>query len=447
MAASDTLNLLADVVARARSAGADAADAVLVDSVSLSLGWRLGKMERLERSEAGDVGLRVLIGRRQAMVSSSDRSAAALDELVERAIAMARTVPEDPFAGLADPKELATSFPELDCCDPLEPSAEQLVDMVRRAEDAARAVPGVTNSEGADAGWSRSAIAIVASNGFSHAYAVTGASLSASVLAGDTAGGMERDYDYSSAVYLSDLRTPEDIGHEAGRRAVRRLGSRKVKTCQVPVVFDPRVARGLMGSLAGAINGATVARGTSFLKDRLNKPVFSRGVRVVDDPHRIRGLRSRPCDGEGVATRRMNVVEDGVLTTWLMDCRSARQLGMKSTGHASRGTGSPPSPSASNFYLEAGPVTVNEMVGDIPQGFFVTDLFGQGVNLVTGDYSRGAAGFWIEGGEIAYPVSEITIAGNLKDMLLNLTPANDLHLLHGVDSPTVRIDGLTVAGR
>lgn len=443
----DTLALLESLVAKAKSAGADAADAVLLDSISVSVGWRLGKLERLERSESGDVGLRVLFGKRQAMVSSSDRSQAALDELVERATAMARTVPEDPYAGLADPSELARNFPNLDTCDTAEPSAERLLDMCQRAEDAARAVAGVTNSEGADAGWGRSQVAIVASNGFSHAYAVTSGSLSASVLAGESSSGMERDYDYTSAVHMSDLRAPEDVGHEAGRRAVRRLGARKVKTCQVPVVFDPRVSRGLLGSLSGAINGAGVARGTSFLKDALGKRVCAPGIRVVDDPLRTRGLRSRPCDGEGVVSRKLAVVEDGILTSWLLDCRSARQLGMKSTGHAARGTTSPPSPSASNLYLEPGPVTVGEMVGDIVSGFYVTDLFGQGVNMVTGDYSRGAAGFWIEGGEIAYPVSEITVAGNLKDMLLNLTPANDLVFRYGVDCPTVRVDGLTVAGR
>lgn len=444
---SDTLALLDNLVCKAKAAGADAADAVSLDSVSVSVGWRLGKLERLERSESGDIGLRVLIGRRQAMVSSSDRSETALGELVGRAVAMARTVPEDPFAGLADPSELARSFPELDNCDAAEPTAEHLLELCKRTEDSARAVTGVTNSEGADAGWGRSAVAFVASNGFSHAYAVTSSSLSASVLAGEGATGMERDYDYTSAVHLADLRSPEDVGREAGHRAVRRLGARKVKSCQVPVVFDPRVSRGLLGSLSGAINGAAVARGTSFLKDSLGKRIMAHGIRVMDDPHRARGLRSRPCDGEGVETRKLALVEDGVLESWLLDCRSARQLGMKSTGHATRGTASPPSPSASNLYLEAGPVTVAEMVGDIVSGFYVTELFGQGVNMVTGDYSRGAAGFWIEGGEIAYPVSEITVAGNLRDMLLNLVPANDLVFRYGVDCPTVRVDGLTIAGR
>jgi PmbA protein len=444
---ADTLTLLSDLVAAARRAGADAADAVALDGVSVSLSWRLGKLERLERSEGRDIGLRVLVGRRQAMVSSSDRSVAALDELVERAVAMARTVPEDPYAGLADPDQIATEFPDLDVCDPTEPSAETLIDMASRAEDAARSVTGVTNSEGADAGWGRTEMGFVASNGFAHSYAVTHGSVSASVLAGDTTDGMERDYDYSSAVHMSDLRPPEEVGHEAGRRAVRRLGARKVKTCKVPLIYDPRVSRGMVGSLAGAINGAAVARGTSFLKDRLGKQVMAAGLRVIDDPHRRRGLRSRPCDGEGLPSAKMTIVEDGILSTWLLDLRSARQLGMKPTGHAGRGSSSAPSPTVSNFYLDAGPVTVAELVGDVSRGLYITELFGQGVNMVTGDYSRGAAGFWIENGEIAYPVSEVTVAGNLKDMLLNITPANDLVFRYGMDAPTLRIDGMTVAGR
>jgi PmbA protein len=441
------LEVLDDLVGRARKAGAEAADAVLIDSVSLSVGIRLGRMERLERAESGDVGLRVLLGKRQAFVSSSDRSSAALDELVARAVAMARIVPEDPYCGLAAPGQLATVFPELDDFDGFEPDAETLIDMVRRGEDAARAVSGVTNSEGAEAGWGRSGVAIVASNGFSHAYSATSSSLSVSVVAGDAVQGMERDHDYTSAVYMADLRQPEEVGHEAGRRAVHRLGGRKVATRQVPVILDPRVARGLLSSLAGAINGAGVARGTSFLKDKLGRPVFAKGIRVIDDPHRQRGLRSRPCDGEGLPTSRRAVIEDGILTTWLLDLRSARQLGLESTGHASRGTSSPPSPSASNFYMEAGAITPAEMIHDVPDGFYITELFGQGVNGVTGDYSRGAAGFWISGGEIAFPVSEVTVAGNLKDMFLNLTPASDLELRHGIDCPTLRIDGLTVAGR
>ena len=442
-----SLDRLADLVAAARRAGADAAEAVQIESTSLAVGWRLGALERLERSEGGDLGLRVLIGRRQAFVSSSDRSAAALDELVERAVAMARIVPEDPWCGLAEPDQLARDLPALDLFDPTEPTAEALIEAARRAEDAARAVAGVTNSDGAEANWGRSRVALAGSNGLAVCYAASHSALSVGVLAGDAAEGMERDYDHTGAVHRSDLRAPEEVGAEAGRRAVRRLGARKVGSCQVPVVFDPRVARGLLASFAGAINGAAVARGTSFLKDRLGEAVFGPGIRVIDDPHRPRGLRSRPCDGEGLATRRQAIVEDGVLTRWLLDLRSARQLGLAPTGHASRGTGAPPSPSASNFYLDAGAVTPAELIGDIPDGFYVTELFGQGVNGITGDYSRGASGLWISGGELAFPVAGVTIAGNLKDMFRALTPANDLELRHGIDCPTLRIDGMTIAGR
>ena len=438
--------LLQGLIAKALAAGADAADALLVDQASLSVAWRLGKPEKVERSESGDVGLRVFVGKRQAMVSSSDRSPAALDELVARAVAMAGTVPEDPFCGLAAPEQLARDMPALDIFDAVEPAPEVLVDWAARAEDSARAVSGVTNSEGAEAGWSRSRVVLAASTGFLHSYRMSRSQISVSVLAGDAAQGMERDYDYAQAVYFGDLRQPEEVGQAAGRRTVRRLGGRKVRTARLPVVFDPRVSAGLLGHLAGAINGAGIARGTSFLKDRLGQPVLPRGLNVIDDPHRPRGLRSKPCDGEGVANGRRVIVEDGVLTTWLLDLRSARQLSLQSTGHASRGTGSPPSPSATNLWLEPGLVTVAEMISDIPQGFYVTELFGMGVNGVTGDYSRGAAGFWIDGGEIAYPVNEVTIAGNLKDMFLNLTPANDLTFRYGVDAPTVRVDGLTIAG-
>lgn len=445
-AEQNALDLLSDLVGKAKAAGADAADAVLVDSATLSLSVRLGALERLERSESGDVGLRVIIGKRQAMVSSSDRSRRALDELVERAVAMAHTVPEDPYCGLADPGAIAPSVPQLDICDPAEPSADDLVGLALACEDSARAVNGVTNTEGAEAGWGRSMIAIAGSNGLSASYWMSHSSLSVSVLAGDAATGMERDYDYTGAVYLTDMRTAEDVGRSAGRRAVHRLGARKVKTCRVPIIFDPRVSRGLLGHLSGAINGSAIARGTSFLKDKMGQRLFRPGITVVDDPHRARGLRSKPIDAEGLANGRRTIIEDGRLTTWILDLRSARQLGLASTAHASRGTGSPPSPAVTNLYLEPGHITPAEMIEDIPDGFYVTELFGQGVNSVTGDYSRGAGGFWIHGGEISHPVSEVTIAGNLLDMFAQMTPASDLSFRYGIDCPTVRIDGMTVAG-
>lgn len=438
-------SLLEDLIRRAKAAGADAADALLVDSASLSLSMRLGKPEGLERSESGDLGLRVFIGKRMAVVSSTDRSPQMLQELADRAVAMARTVPEDPYCGIAEPGEVATDWADLDLCDASEPTAEALIEAARRCEEAARAVDGVSNSDGADGSWSRSSVTLAASNGFVGGYSVSRHSLSVSVLAG-SGTAMERDYDYHSTVYGSDLEAPEEIGRRAGERVVRKLGPRKVMTQSVPVVFEPRLAGGLLGHLCGAISGPSIARGTSFLKDRLGQPLFAPGIHVVEDPFIPRGLRSKPFDAEGLLNRRRAIIDDGTLTTWLLDLRSARQLGLSSTGHASRGTGGPPSPSPTNVYLAAGSLPPEELIRDIKQGFYVTSLMGSGVNGVTGDYSRGAGGFWIEDGQVTYPVSEVTIAGNLKDMFRNLTPANDLTFRHGIDSPTVRIEGMTVAG-
>jgi PmbA protein len=446
MANDHLLNLLSDLIGDARKAGADEADAIVADGTSLSITYRLGKLEQLERSEGGDVGLRVLIGKRQAIVSSADRSKDALKELVERAVAMARTVPEDEFCGLATADQLAKSLPKLDICDPSEVSAETLIEHAHAAEDAARAVKGVTNSDGASASWGQSSVAIVASNGFQRSYSSSGSSLSVSVLAGSASDGMETDYDYSSAVYFADLRAPGEIGKTAGERAVKKLGARKMPSQKVPLIFDPRVARGLVGSFLSAINGAAVARGTTFLKGFLNKEVFGPGITIVEDPHRDRGLRSKPCDAEGLANMRRNLIDAGVLTTWILDLRSARQLKLTPTGHAARGPGGPPSPSTTNVWLTAGAETPKALMSDIKQGFYVTDMVGQGVNMVTGDYSRGAVGFWIENGELAYPVSEVTVAGNMKDMFKQLTPANDLEMRFGIDAPTVRIDGMTMAG-
>ncbi|MEI6558689.1 MAG: TldD/PmbA family protein [Rhodospirillaceae bacterium] len=439
------LDLLHDLIGKALTAGADAADALLYDAASLSLTRRLGKIERLERSESCDLGLRVLIGKRQAIVSSSDRSPPALAALVERAVAMARAVPEDPWCGLADPDQLVTGIVELDICDPGEPGAETLIEQVGIAEEAALAVPGVTNSDGADAGWSRSRVALAASNGFSGGYAASRSSLSVVVLAG-TGTAMERDYEFGSKVYGSDLPDAATVGRTAGERVVRRLNPRRIKSQKLAVIYDPRVSRGLLSHLAGAISGPSIARGTSFLKDKLGQALFAPGITVIDDPFVRRGLRSRPFDGEGVAPQRRAIIEDGRLTTWLMDLRSARQLGLATTGHASRGTSAPPSPSPANLYLAGGTRSAAELIAEIDEGLYVTELMGQGVNGLTGDYSRGAAGYWIEKGQLAYPVNEITVAGNLKEMFLALEPASDLELRYGVDAPTVRIDSMTIAG-
>jgi PmbA protein len=437
-----SLTFLDGLVARAKKAGADAAEAVSSEIITLSTRLRLGATEKLERAESSDLSLRVFVGKRGATVSTSDRSPQALAELVERAMAMARTVPEDPYAGLAEAGDIARDLPDLDLWDPTEPSAEHMLDLARRAEDSARAVPKVTNSEGAEAGWRAATYATVASNGFAHALRHSGSQIAVSAIASQ-GSEMERDDDWSSAVYLGDLRTPEDIGASAGRRAVHRLGSRKAPTGQVPVIYDPRVSADILRHLSGAISGPSIARGTSFLKDSLGKKIMSRGVTVTDEPHKPRGLRSSPCDGEGMPNKRRAIVDQGVLTTWFLDLRSARQLNLKSTGHGGHGGGASPA----NLWIEPGAVTAAELISDVKRGLYVTELIGMGVNGITGDYSRGAAGFWIENGELVWPVSEVTVASNLKTMFAHLTPGNDLTFRTGVDAPSLRIDGMTVAGK
>jgi PmbA protein len=445
MARANTKDILDAVLRGAKSAGADAADTLLVESVSASVSYRLGKLEDIERAESQDLGLRVFVGKQVAFISSTDFSKESLAQLPARAVAMARMAPEDKYAGLAPKERLAKEFPDLDIEDRNEPSADTLVEWARGAEGAALAVKGVTNSEGGSASFSRMAVALATSEGFSGSYAGTSSGIGVAVVAGEGTG-MERDYDHASARHVADLENAEAIGRSAGELAVKRLNPRKVKSQAAPIVFDPRVSASLVGHFVGAISGSSIARGVSFLKDKLGQRVFAEGVNIIDDPHRRRGLRSKPFDGEGVANRRWALAEDGVLKTWILDCASARQLGLETTGHAARGTGGPPAPSPTNLYMEAGKLSPKALMADIREGFYVTELIGMGVNSVTGDYSRGAAGFWIENGEIAYPVSEITIAGNLKDMFLHLTPADDLVFKHGTNAPTLRIEGMTIAG-
>jgi len=443
---SNPSELLSDLLDSAKSKGADAADSLLVEGTSSSLSCRLGSPEDLERSEGWDLGLRVLIGKRQAIVSSSDLSSDALAELVDRAVAMARAVPEDAYAGLADPDQLVTDIPDLDEFDPSEPSADQMIEMAQACEDAARAVDGITNSEGAEVSFGKSTVYLAGTNGFNGTRQGSRFSLGVSVVAGDGTM-MERDYEYTSAVWLSDLEDPASIGTKAGENTIKRLNPRKVDSAQVPIVYAPRVASSLIGHFTSAINGQSVARGTTFLAEMMGKKVFGESIQIVDDPLRKRGLRSKPFDGEGVATQTRSIIDGGVLTTWILDLATSRQLGLETTGHASRGTGGPPSPSTTNVHMAAGSVSKDDLVGAIDNGFYVTELIGMGVNGVTGDYSRGAGGFWIENGEIAYPVNEITIAGNLKDMFKNITPANDLTFKYATNAPTLRVDGMTIAGK
>jgi len=437
-------DLMLDLLRHARAAGADAADALLVSATSVSVTRRMGQTENLERSEGRDLGLRVFVGQQSAIVSSTAVDPAGFRALAERAIAMARVVPPDPQGGLAE-RMAAPEDVALQLEDAAEPDVAALTDRAATAEQAALDVPGITNSEGADAGYGRTEIVLVTSAGFVGQYARTSHSVSATALAG-SGTGMERDYDYSSAVHLSDLEDAAAIGRVAAEKALSRLNPTRPRTARLPVVYDPRVSSSLIGSLLGAINGASIVRGTSFLKDRMGEQLFARGVFVHDDPRRVRGLRSRPFDGEGVPTRPRAIIEDGVLTTWLLDSRSARQLGLVSTGSASRGTGGPPGPSATNVTLAAGVATPDELMSDIVEGLYVTELMGGGVNGITGDYSRGATGFMIRNGQLAEPVSEITIAGHALEMFRSLVPANDLRLRRGMDAPTVRVEGLTMAG-
>jgi PmbA protein len=407
---------------------------VAVRSMSLSIEVRDGAVEESESSEGDDLGLRVLIGRRQAVVSTNDTSSAGYRELAERAVAMARVAPEDKYAGLADQDRLAHRFPDLDLIDRDLPTVPQLEALAREAEKAGLAVKGVSKSGGASASAGIGGMVLITSHGFRGAYLGSQHGVSMTAIAGDGIG-MERDYDFSSALHAADLESPEKIGRTAGERAVARANPRKVSTRKVPVVFDPRVAGSLVSHLASAANGASVARKTSFLREKMGEQLFAKGIRIIDDPLRVRGLRSRPFDGEGVAGQRLALVDDGRLASWLLDSATARELGLTTTGHAQRGVSSGPSPGASNLHLEAA------------DGFYVTDLIGMGVSMVTGDYSRGASGFWIENGQRTYAVSEVTIAGHLSDIFRTLTPASDLVFRYGTNAPTVRLEGLTVAGQ
>ena len=433
------LDLLTALLDRARAAGADTAEAAVSGSTSVSVSRRLGRTEHLERSERRGLELTVFVGKRSASVSTTELAPAGFATLAERAVAMARVVPEDPYGGLADEAATVDAAP-LELADPTEVGVEVLTVRAAAAEEAALAVPGITNSEGGEAGYGRFEFLLATSAGFTGGYARTSHSVSATALAG-AGTGMQRDYDGHSTTFLADLDDPTAIGRSAAERALARLNPTRPATAKVPVLFDPRVAGSLIGHFAGAISGASVARGTSFLKDRLGERVFAAGITIHDQPRRLRGLRSKPFDSEGVPTANSLLIEDGVLGGWLLDSRSARQLGLKTNGHSNGSN-----PGISNAFLAPGRQTPGELMADIKLGLYVTELLGMGVNGLTGDYSRGAAGFMIRDGALAEPVAEITIAGNLKDMFLHLTPANDLRFRRAVDAPTLRVEGMTVAG-
>lgn len=433
---------VASLVEAAKRAGADDADAVAVRSRSKGVSVRLGKVESTEASESDDISLRVFVDGRVASVSATASSSPS--ELAERAVAMAKVSPRDPFQRLVDASLLATGDVDLDLFDPTDVPAESLKEQALAAEEAALAVKGVTNSGGSGAGMGLGGLVLATSRGFVGSYVSSRFSRSVSAVAGEGTG-MERDYDFSSHQHYSDLDTPEKIGRTAGERAVARLGGRKIATGPLPVIFDPRVARGIAGHIAGAVNGAGVARKASFLRDMMGKRVARAGIVVTDDPLRRRGQASRPFDGEGVRGERLAIIEDGVLRHWLLSNSAALELGLVTNGRGAR-AGTSVSPGSTNIAIEPGAVSPAELIGSIKAGFYVTQLFGHGVDMVTGDYSRGASGFRIENGELTFPVAEVTIASNLKDMFLNMTPADDLDRDFGAAAPTLLIEGMTLAG-
>jgi PmbA protein len=443
---SDT-ELLNDVVAAALKAGADAAEAVVSERRSLSVTVRLGDLEEVEREESRDLGLRVFVGRQQATVSASDVSPATRARLVERAVAMARLAPEDPYAGLAPEELLSRAAPrELDLFDPSEPTPAQLEAWALEGEATARAVEGVSNSEGGSASWTMGRWGYLTSHGFEGAHLGSVSSLSVGVIASDE-GGMERGGEGRSARWAADLPTPEQIGRTAGERAVKRLGARKIDSCTAPVIFENRVAGSLLSGFIGAISGPSVARGVSFLKDRLGDQIFPKGFEIVDDPFRPRGLGSAPFDDEGVVVERRLLVEDGAAVTWLMNCSAARQLGLVSTGHASRGLAGPPGVSTHNLHVGPGDRDLAGLMGDAGAGLLITSMFSPSLNSNNGDWSAGVSGFWFEGGEIAYPVTEITVAGNLLDLYARVVPGSDLEFRSSANSPSLLVDAVAIAGK
>lgn len=436
------------LVALARAAGADACDVVVASGDSLSVGVRDGRVENSKRAENNSVNLRVFHGKKIATASAN--SDTDLKALAERAVAMAKVSPEDPFQGLSDPQDLydtgslADDLTSLDLLDQGEPDPKAMEAAALEAEEAGLAQAGITKSMGAGANWSRSGFVLATSHGFSASYERSGHAIQASMVAGDGTG-MERDYDYDSAMHLSDLRSAAEIGAEAGEKAAARLGPTQVKSGSYPVVFDPRISAGLLSNLVGAINASSVVRKTSFLRDMMDKPVCGTTINIIDDPRMARRSGSRPFDGEGVATARQMLVRDGVLQTWLLDNATARELSLQTNACAGR-SGSGTSPTSSNCYMEPGSQSPEDIIGSIDEGLYLTETIGHGINMVTGDYSKGAAGFWIKSGEITHPVAEITVAGNLKDMFVNMTPANDLAFKYSTNAPTLLVEGMTIGG-
>ena len=442
----DVMNILIDT---ALSNGASAADCVLSRSRGLSLTRRLGKDETIERYEDFDTGLRVFVGNKIASVSTNENSEFAIKEVAKRAVDMAKIAPQDDFSLIAS-QETLDEFPidnsiSVDSYDEVEPNIDIIRDRAKEVEDSALSVKGITNSDGADASWGEGETLLMTSNGFFGSSKKSNHSVSVVVIA-EKDGKMERDYDYSSKVFGKDLRNSNQIGIEAAKKTLARMGATKPLTGKYPVIFDPRVSRSIAGHFASAINGSAIARKTSFLKDMLKKQIANPSINIIDDPFLKRGLGSRLFDAEGLGSREYTLIKDGILQQWLLDLSTAKQLNLKPSGNAKRGISGPPSPGTSNFMISPGDVTPDNLIKNVSEGFFVTDMIGSSVSMITGDYSRGASGFWIKNGELSIPITEATIAGNLKEMFMTLQPANDIDYSHSINSPTLLIEGMTIAG-
>ena len=441
--ATNTNDIAEKLIKLAKAKGADAADITIGESSDVSVSLRNGLLQEVMRSENSALGLRVFVGKKIATVSSS--SFENLENLAERAVAMAKESTSDEYAGLAPQELLVQNVADLQVYDAAEPSETTLIEMSKEAEDAALSVAGITNSEGGDAGYSSYTSTLVTSNGFHKAHKSSRASISVCVLAG-AGTDMQRDYDYSSTRFFADLESPVKLGKSAAERTLAKMNPRKIPSGKYTVVFDPRNAKGLLGDFAAGISGSSIARGTSYLKNKMGEQIFAKGISVFDDPLIIKGQASRPFDGEGVAAKKLEIIRDGVLQSWVLDVRSANQLKLVTNGRASRGVGSNPHPSTSNLYFSNGTISPQDIIADIKNGIYITDTFGMGINYTNGDYSQGASGFAIENGKLTYPVNEITIAGNLLDMFKDLTLANDLEFKYSTNSPTARIEQMTIAG-
>ena len=433
------------LIKKSKKSGADSVDVVYIENTNIDVGCRLKKIEKLERSESNDIGLRFIKNKKQVIVSSNDLTKKNLEELIYKASKMVGAIPRDPYCSIAKKKDLIKKIPNLEIFDSKEPTIKSLKDKVIEAENAGLNVKGVTNSEGAEIGWNKSKIYLFNSNGLNVSYQSSSYDIYAVLIAG-RGTLMEREYEFASSVFEKDLTKSSLLGKKAGELAVKKINPKKIKTSKIPVIFSPRVANSFLKHLSSAINGNSITRGTSFLKKKLNKKIFSSNINIIDNPLKKRGLQSKPFDGEGLETKKTQIIKNGELKTWFLDLATAHQLRLKSTAHASRNISSPPTPSPTNLYFEPGNISPKSLIGNIKKGVYLTELMGSSVNLINGDYSRGGSGFWIDKGEITYPINGITIADNLNEMFKKIILANDLEFKHGLNSPTMLIEDMIVAG-